>query len=107
VDALVPAECIRYETLPDLFDLRLAEQIWYNKHAAKPKKPALMTDTVEDFDWEETQELSKNLEKRYLEQCRSEVNISSVDGSCGAKCGEGQYDGFALYPNRYFVNITR
>lgn len=107
VEAFVPAECMRYETLPDL-GLRLAEQIWYNKHAAKPKRPALMTDTVDDFDWEEEQELSKKLEKKYLEQCRNEVNISSLDGSsCGAKCGEGQYDGFTLYPNRYFVNITR
>ena len=26
--------------------------------------------------------------------------------TCGAKCGDGQYDGFALYPQRFSVNIT-
>lgn len=106
VEALVPAECMRYETLPDL-DLRLAEQIWYNKHAPKPKKRSPMIDTVKDFDWEEERQLRQQLEERYLSQCHNQVNISQQLGSCGAKCGEDQYDGFTMYPNRFFVNITR
>ena len=106
VEALIPAECMRYETLPNINDLRLAEQIWYNQHAEKPKNPNPMTDTVEGFNWEVEQERRKNFEDIYIEKCRNEVNISE-HGSCGAKCGRDEYDGFALYPNRYFVNITR
>jgi hypothetical protein len=106
VEAFIPAECMRYEMLPDL-DLRLAEQIWYNKHAPIPKKPGSMTDTVEDFDWDEWQELRRRQDEIYLDQCRDEVKISQHAGSCGAKCGQNDLDGLALYPNRYFVNITR
>lgn len=106
VEAFVPSECMRYEALPEL-DLRLAEQIWYNKHAPKPKKPATLTDTVEDFDWDEEQQSRNELEKLYLKQCRNQVNISHQLGSCGAQCGKDEYNGFAMYPNRYFVNITR
>ena len=107
VEAFIPAECMRYETLPDITDLRLAEQIWYNQHAEKPKNPNPMRDTVEGFDWEREQLRQKDLENIYLEKCRNEVNISAEYGFCGAKCGQDEYDGFALYPNRYFVNITR
>jgi len=105
VEAFVPAECMRYETLPDL-DLRLAEQIWYNQHNRYPQK-IQMEDTVEGFDWEEDRLSRKELEDEHLVKCRDEVKISRKNGSCGAKCGWDKYDGFALYPNRYFVNITR
>ena len=108
VGALVPEECMRYEALPDL-DLKLAEQIWYNQHAARPKKPTQMADTVEDFDWETYKHQHMEDEQNYMRQCREEVNISQTQTNrqCGAKCGQEEYDGFALYPNRYFVNITR
>ena len=108
VGAFVPEECMRYETLPDL-DLKLAEQIWYNQHAARPKKPTPMTDTVEDFDWETYNHQRAQDEQNYSSQCREEVKISQIQTNreCGAKCGQQEYDGFALYPNRYFVNITR
>ncbi|KAL3783237.1 hypothetical protein HJC23_001144 [Cyclotella cryptica] len=112
VEAYVPAECMRYEKLPDL-DPKLAEQIWYNKHTQSPKRRLLPdTDTVSGYDWEEDVVSRKQLEQRFLEQCRNEVKISQQNDapgsfwSCGAKCGEHKYDGFALYPNRYFVNVT-
>lgn len=46
------------------------------------------------------------------DQCKDEVFISEqndVDGAkwtCGASCGSGEYDGYAMYPSRYFVNIS-
>jgi RecA/RadA recombinase len=45
-------------------------------------------------------------------KCQEEARISenNKDGSlkwrCGAKCGEGQFSGLALYPDRFYVNIT-
>ena len=43
-----------------------------------------------------------------LKRCREEAMISEgyADYSCGAACGTGAYDGFALYPQRFSVNIT-
>lgn len=46
--------------------------------------------------------------------CREELHISEQNNmktnnekwSCGAKCGLGPHDGFALYPRRFFINIT-
>ncbi|KAL7522582.1 hypothetical protein ACHAWX_007288 [Stephanocyclus meneghinianus] len=112
VEAYVPAECMRYEALPDL-DTKLAEQIWYNTHEKNRKQQRSPdTDTVSDYDWETDLVSRKELEERSLEQCRSEVKISQQNDapmsswSCGAKCGQNKYDGFALYPNRYFVNVT-
>jgi hypothetical protein len=95
-------------------DTTLAEQIWYNQHR-RPMKghPPPDIDTVEDFDSEVFEQSRKQLEEISLEKCRNEAKITqqnAVPGSswtCGAKCGQHQYDGFALYPNRMFVNITR
>ena len=107
VSALVPEECMRYEALPDL-DLRLAEQVWYNQHVGV-QKPGPMTDTVKHFDWDEFRYSRHQEEQNYVRQCREEVKISQnqTDEECGAKCGQHKYDGVALYPNRFFVNITR
>lgn len=111
VEALVPKECQRYETLPNL-DSKLAEQVLHNQDALQSKNPPNMTDTVQGFHWEEEQILQRQREKKYLEQCRNEVNISQRNNAtdaawtCGAVCGRGEYDGYALYPDRYFVNIT-
>ena len=47
--------------------------------------------------------------------CREEAHISEASMSkqggeaswtCGAKCGDGANDGYALYPRRFFINIT-
>jgi len=52
------------------------------------------------------------LDLNTAEQCRDEVFISEVNDSpgakwtCGALCGHGESDGFAIYPTRYFVNIS-
>ena len=46
------------------------------------------------------------------QQCKDEVHILEENDSagatwtCGALCGTGENDGFALYPQRYFVNIS-
>jgi hypothetical protein len=46
------------------------------------------------------------------DQCKDEVFISAENDSggskwsCGAECGSGDFDGFAIYPDRYFVNIS-
>jgi hypothetical protein len=42
-----------------------------------------------------------------LAKCRKEARISETDElSCGAKCGYDYYNGFALYPQRFSINIT-
>mmetsp|Transcript_16399 Transcript_16399/g.29734 ORF Transcript_16399/g.29734 Transcript_16399/m.29734 type:complete len:441 (+) Transcript_16399:2-1324(+) len=45
---------------------------------------------------------------KILEQCRNEIHIAedSTPWTCGAMCGRDQYNGYALYPERFFVNIT-
>lgn len=51
-------------------------------------------------------------ESSVAEQCKDEVFISQQNGStgaswtCGGICGAGEYNGYALYPERYFVNIS-
>lgn len=109
VEALVPRECRRYESLPHL-DMRSAEQIWRNQLESSNEN---MTDAAQGFQWNEEQTLQRQQDETYLERCRSEVNISQRNNAkdatwtCGAICGQGEHDGYALYPNRYFVNITR
>lgn len=45
-------------------------------------------------------------------QCKDELFIAEENGengakwSCGGYCGSEKYDGYALYPTRYFVNIS-
>lgn len=51
-------------------------------------------------------------EPSIAEQCRDEVFISEENDAsnrfwtCGAVCGTGEYDGYAIYPERYFINIS-
>lgn len=46
------------------------------------------------------------------EQCKDEVFISEGNDSygskwtCGSTCGSGEFDGYSIYPSRYFVNIS-
>ncbi|KAL7531933.1 hypothetical protein ACHAXR_004312 [Thalassiosira sp. AJA248-18] len=48
------------------------------------------------------------VDPKIMEKCRNEVHIAEVSTSwtCGAKCGRDQNNGYTLYPNRFFVNIT-
>jgi len=50
------------------------------------------------------------LEVKAPSACRNEIHISEAEAkngwSCGAKCGQGPSDGYALYPIRFFTNIS-
>ena len=110
VEALVPAECFRYEDSPHL-DPEIAEG--YHLHKVKMRNHGRESDpkfsVVPEMDAEE---------ERLLRMCRNEVHISenneeyktsvAADESwtCGAKCGRDRYDGYATYPKRFSVNIT-
>ena len=46
-------------------------------------------------------------DSKILDQCRNEVLAENTRSwTCGAECGKGLYSGLALYPKRFFVNIT-
>ena len=47
-------------------------------------------------------------EPTIMEKCRNEVHIAegSPSWTCGAKCGKGQHNGYALYPDRFLLNIS-
>ena len=94
VDAMVPAECFRYELAPAL-DPVVAQQIWMAE-----QQPARTLEVARDGPQTES-------EAQSLQQCRDEVSIFEQSNlSCGAKCGAGVYNGYALYPRRFSVNIT-
>ena len=54
----------------------------------------------------------QNLDSFIAEQCRDKVFISEENTrpgakwTCGAKCGSEEADGYAIYPSRFFVNIS-
>ena len=54
--------------------------------------------------------LDPSKQEELMSRCRDEAKISeeNVKGNwtCGALCGKGKYNGFALYPQRFSVNIT-
>ena len=61
------------------------------------------------FDYESAWE--HRLEEKAPLGCREEAHISGKSGgngwTCGtSNCGEGANEGYALYPRRFFVNIT-
>ena len=92
VDALVPGECFSYELGPSL-DPAFAEQLFERKGARPLEVPRYGPQTEN--------------EAQILQQCRDEVFISEQsNSSCGAKCGAGVFNGYALYPQRFSVNIT-
>ena len=99
VEALVPEECFRYERDPSL-ESRLAAQIFVNERGRKAQK------RQQPRKGQRSSGLSKSEEQQHLSKCRNEVKISEEDGNCGAKCGTGEYNGFALYPQRFSVNIS-
>ena len=95
VEALVPEECFRYELAPSL-DHSIAEQIFMRRGDGQE------IDTIKvasEGPQTETEVLA-------LQQCRNKVYISEESNYCGAKCGEGVFNGYALYPRRFSVNIT-
>ena len=92
VDALVPRECFRYEIAPYL-PPPLVEDIEF-------QAPATPLEVARDAPLTET-------EARVLQRCRDEAFISKESNlSCGGTCGTGKFDGYALYPSRFSVNIT-
>ncbi|KAL3804712.1 hypothetical protein HJC23_008527 [Cyclotella cryptica] len=95
VEALIPEECSRNEYYPQ-YTLRKGDGILFKNKGRPPNTPP---PTHPDFTLEE---------KRILDMCQNEVHIRNNNGtwSCGAKCGSGAYDGFALYPKRFSVNIS-
>lgn len=121
VDALVPLECFRYELAPSL-DPIIAEEVWMTKYEKQKRKhdiyknfqvghkkrkhepPSFETPPIE---------VAKSgpqtaTQVQELQQCRDEVLISEESElSCGAKCGVGDFHGYALYPRRFSINITK
>jgi len=102
VDAMVPRECFRYELAPSLNPF-VAEEIMLHELAlAKRSKvqPARPLKVAREGPQTE-------FEAQELQQCRDEVFISEhSNSSCGAKCGTGVFNGYALYPRRFSINIT-
>lgn len=51
---------------------------------------------------------SRLADPKIKEKCRNEVHIAdgSTSWTCGAKCGIGENNGFALFPRRFLVNVT-
>eukprot|EP00970_Alexandrium_tamarense_P009774 scaffold1958_cov198-Alexandrium_tamarense.AAC.19 len=124
VEALVPEECFRYINFPS-FDQRLAEQIWYNKHRKRAPggaavggwrigrtRPRFSEEIDDNIDWVADFSGRSQTEAEFAEKCRDQVHISAANGgslpqwTCGALCGHDDFDGYALYPNRFSVNIT-
>jgi hypothetical protein len=98
VESFVPEECWRYQELSHLSLLFAEHQFWAQLKSEDGIVPKW---TPQD--------------EKYRQLCQEEVHISelNIDNStnsdkytCGAKCGTGLYNGFALYPKRFFVNIT-
>ena len=78
VDALVPEDCFRYET-----------QHFVENDELNGIDPLIATKCQEQL------------------HISSEMNnIKGQQWSCGGKCGNGDLSGFALYPERYYVNVT-
>lgn len=96
VEALVPEECVRYRRDPTM-ESRVAAELFARR--AQHREGLWNPDAPEE---------NLNERKKLLERCREEANISEEDNgwTCGAGCGEGDFNGFALYPQRFFINIT-
>ena len=114
VKAVVPAECFRYESNPDNSP-ESVEWIWHseneNKTKAKHNRPWFSeTNAAENGHHDGMSDSPEAAADRtaIMERCRNEVHIAedSTPSTCGAMCGRDQYNGYALYPNRFFVNIT-
>ena len=102
VQAFVPAECFRYESQPKLSP-NLAERL--RGIESEYNYDAVENDPI--YEMQDSPDLAAA--NAYLaEQCRNEVHITenSTSWTCGARCGTDEYNGYALYPNRFFVNIT-
>jgi hypothetical protein len=95
VEALIPEECSRLEYYPQ-YTFRQGDGILFKNKGKPPNTPPPISPDL-------TPE-----EKKIQERCRNEVHVTNKDNwSCGAKCGSSPaYEGFALYPKRFSVNIT-
>lgn len=106
VEALVPEECFRYERAPNM-DPHFAEGYFWSEHSKRKKMQGKKRQGLSN------RRLSENIyfsdeDVIKMAKCRDEARISedSEEYSCGATCGTGNYDGFALYPQRFSINIT-
>ena len=102
VEALVPADCFRYELDPSL-ESRVAAYVFTNRKKASESNAKPRQEPPKNVNPKQLEG-----ERQTLSLCRREAKISDTNDkyTCGAKCGSGQYDGFALYPQRFSVNIT-
>ena len=125
VEALVPEECFRYESNPHLHH-KLAEKLWYSTHRGRGGNSSKLREASElraanealsrnreaDSELAEsssrwTFKASEHLgtspeESEVITRCRNEVMISNAT----ADGGFGQYEGMALYPHRFSLNIS-
>lgn len=104
VEALVPDECFRYERAPNM-DPHFAEEYFWSEHRKEVLKRK-GRDAIHRQLSESTYFNHEDIVK--MAKCRNEAKISEAldEHSCGAECGTGDYDGFALYPQRFSINIT-
>lgn len=110
VEALVPEDCFRYERDPHLHP-KVAEKLWSSTRKGRGGNAAKMRASNETLSKirEADEHFGISLdESELMTRCRNEVKISSAtdEWTCGAKCGFGQYEGMALYPQRFSLNIS-
>ena len=111
VEALVPEECFRYERDPRLHP-KVAEKLWASTRKGRGGNKAKMRASNETLSKirKTDEHLGISLEESELmTRCRDEAKISSSGTdkwTCGAKCGFGQYEGSALYPQRFSLNVS-
>lgn len=110
VEALVPDECFRYERAPNM-DPHFAEGYFWSEHRKEVlRKKAQLRNKQQSGSHRRMSESIYFNEEDVLKlaKCRDEARISenNEEYSCGAMCGTGAYDGFALYPQRFSINIT-
>ena len=102
VEALVPQECFRYELDPSILPGKAQAYFWTLRELRKKKSK------MRGQNNKVPSPPAAYYNDTNSKQCRDAAYISEKkDGwSCGATCGVGKYSGYALYPLRFFVNIT-
>jgi hypothetical protein len=110
VEALVPDECFRYKRAPNM-DPHFAEGYFWSEHRKEVlRKKAQMKKRQQSISHRLLSESTYFNKEDFVKmaKCRDEAKISENDEeyTCGATCGTGTYDGFALYPQRFSINIT-
>ena len=106
---------MRYERAPNM-DPHFAESYFWSEHVKEQKRRKRKSRTAHQLSlnrWDTYKHQSDNTyfndeDMVKLKKCRIDARISERESqyACGAKCGTGSYDGFALYPQRFSINIT-